>query len=228
MKRVFLFSLLIFEYPVFLASHINAQQNDFQCWPSVVVSAEVLKNLKLQFEEEARFHENITRIYKQINDIGLSYRINKYIKTAIVYRIEADWKNADTYAWRRGIYADLSLSHEAGRFSFGYRARIATAKVEINEKQPLFMGFRNRHKLSIEYNIKNSRFTPLVEGEIFLNLGDNDTNGVSAYRAWIGVNYDFNKLHEVGLKYGIDQELNIPDPLRAFIIAFHYSLNLKL
>jgi len=228
MTKKLLYSYLLVLAYLLLELPTLAQQSDFQCWPSVQVNAEIIKRLRLQIEEEARFNENSSQISRQINDIGLTYRINKFIRTAIFYRLEADWKNVENYVWRRGVYGDLSLNYKAGRFSLGYRIRAASAKVEINEKQPLLAGFTNRHKLSLEYDIKNSRFAPFVEGELFLNLGDQEKNDITAYRAWIGCNYRFNKIHEIAVKYGIDQELNTTNPITAYIIALQYSINLKL
>jgi len=228
MRKVYLYFYLLVLLSLILHSPSRAQQNDFQCWPSVQVNLEVLKRLKVQIEEEARVYENSSQIGRQINDIGLSYRINKFVKTSVFYRQEANWNNPDSYSWRRGIYTDLSLNFETGRFAFVYRTRASSAKVEMNEKHPLWTGFINRHKLTAEYDIKNSHFAPFMEGEIFLNLGDHERNDLTAYRAWIGCNYTFSKKHEVAVKYGIDQEVNTKNPLTSYIVALQYAVNLKL
>jgi len=221
---LFLLLLSVISFPKAMG-----QQNDFQCWPFLQLNLEVLKGLKVQVREEVRFRENSSLISRQINEIGLSYRINKYIKTALIYRIEADWKNPDEYGWRNGVYADVSLGYETGRFSIGYRLRMQSAKVDLNDKQDQwFNGLRNRHKVTVEYDIKGIPLVPFVEGEIFANLAGSNGSSLSAYRAWAGINYTLNKRHEIGLKYGIDQELNVPDPLRAYIIALGYTLNLQL
>jgi hypothetical protein len=229
MKRFF---QLLLPLPVFLVLYlfpVSAQQSDFQVWPSLQVAVEVLNNLKLQVEEEVRFHENSSLIEKQVNNLGISYRINKYVKTTLTYRFEADWKNADTYSWRQGLYADFTFRYEPGRFLLDYRIRFQSSKIDINDKEEkIFNGLRNRHKVGVEYDIKNIPLAPFAEGEIFLNSGGNRYSGITAYRTWFGIKYNINKQQEVSLKYGIDQEMNVTDPLRAFIVAIGYSADLKL
>lgn len=228
MKRFF---QRLLPLPVFLVLYIlpvSAQQSDFQVWPSLQVAVEVLKGLKLELEEEVRFHENSSLIERQINNMGISYRINKFIKTTLTYRVEADWRNADTYSWRQGLYADFTFRYEPGRFLLDYRIRFQSAKVDLNEKEEQFFnGLKNRHKAGIEYDIKNIPLAPFAEGEIFLNSGGNRYSGITGFRTWLGIKYNLNKRHEITLKYGIDQELNVSDPLRAYIVAIGYSADLK-
>jgi len=223
-------SVLLFLFVSFGSiQRVTGQQNDFQCWPSLQLNVEVIKNLKFQIEEELRLYENASQIDKQINDIGLSYRINKFIKTALFYRLAANWKNPDEYEWRNGLYADLSFSYDLGRFSLGYRLRMQSSNVDLRDSESeLFNGIRNRHKFSVEYDLKGIPLVPFAEGELFSHLGGSEGYSLIAYRAWAGLNYTLNKKHELGLKFGIDQELNVPDPLRAYVIALSYTLNLKL
>lgn len=208
---------------------LNGQQKDFQFWPSVKVNLEVMKNLKIHAEEEVRLHENSSRISRQVNDIGFSYRINKYLKAGIFYRLEADWKNADDYAWRNGLYSDIAFKYDIKRFTLGYRLRMQSSKVERNaEDADLFNGFRHRHKFSAEYDIKGIPLNPFIETEMFVDYSPGKKSKIAGNRSWIGIDYSVNKMHTFSLKYGIDQEINVPDPLRAYIVALGYSLDLGL
>jgi hypothetical protein len=207
---------------------VHGQQKDFQFWPSVKVNVEVVRNLKLHLEEEIRFRENSTLISREINDIGASYRLNNYMKVGIFYRLEADWKNADEYAWRNGIYSDLSLRYEINRFTIGYRIRVQSSRVEINSNEAnLFNAIRHRHKLGVAYNIKGIPLSPFAEFELFANTGKNN-QALSDYRTWIGLDFRVKKFHTFSLQYGIDKELYAVNPLTAYILAFGYSLDLSL
>ncbi len=229
MNRHSLFFLLLFLIPLSFLQKVVGQQNDFQFWPSVELNLEVIKDLKIQVKEEARFRENCTQISRQINEIGLSYKINKFFKAALFYRMEADWKNPDDYVWRNGFFADATFRYEPGRFTLGYRLRLHSSKIELNEKQAQwFDGIRSRHKITAEYNIKGIPLSPYAEGELFSGMAGSHGSSLWAYRAWAGFKYTLNKTHEFDLKYGIDQELNVPDPLRAYIVALGYTLNLKM
>jgi hypothetical protein len=227
-KSVFLTASL-FVLSVFCCNQTDGQQNDFQFWPSVQVNIEVINNLKFHVEEELRLRENCSQFSRQINDIGVSYRFNNFIKAGVFYRIEANWKNADEYIWRNGIYGDVSLRVEQKRFSLGYRLRFQSSKVETNEKQVYMLSsFGHRHKISAEYDIRGLPLSPFIEGELFILYSGGKGSEIAGYRARIGVNYALGKKHEFGIKYGIDQELNTSDPWRSYVIALNYTLNLKL
>ena len=205
---------------------LQAQQRDFQCWPSAQVSLEVLNNLKVHLEEELRLVENASQFGRQINDIGASYRFNKYLRASLFYRIEADWKNADTYRWRQGAFADVSMKYDVARFTFGYRIRFQSARVEFNEGEPLLRGFVNRHKLSAAYDIKGLPIIPFIEEEAFINLTGNSE--IKAYRTWIGLSWAPGKIHELSLKYGIEKQRGIADPLTSYILAIQYAASLSM
>lgn len=205
------------------------QQNDFQAWPSLQVNVEVLDNIKLHVEEEVRFHENLSQVARQINDLGVSYRFNKHLRAGIFYRIEADWKNADEYSWRNGIYSDISLRTELSRFSFGYRLRFQSSKVERNDNESaLFNGFRHRHKISAEYDLKGIPLVPFLDAELFVDYTKENHSMIRGFRTWAGLDYTINKIHTVTIKYGIDQEINSNDPIKAFIVALGYAIDLRL
>jgi hypothetical protein len=216
---------------VFLFAGLNtlhAQQKDFQYWTSAQAELGVWGNLDILAEEEIRFRENCSQLDRQINDLGISYRFNKYLKTSLYYRLSANWKNPGYHEWRQGFYADLSLRYGTGRFRFGYRARFQSARIDLNRNEDRFFNEAvDRHKVTIEYNIQSLPLSPFVEGELFF-LMQNRQNNLSDYRAWIGMTYALGKMHKFSLKYGIDRELMESDPLTSYIIALNYTLNLKL
>jgi hypothetical protein len=207
---------------------MQAQQKDFQCWPSANIDLELHKNLKLMLEEEVRLKENCTQMERQINDLGIGYKFNKYFRAALFYRIEANWKTPDDYRWKQGFYADMALKQTTGRFVLGYRLRLQSSRIEFNRNDDnLLSHFVNRHKFTVAYNIQKKSLIPFIEEELFLNSVSHQMEMINN-RTWFGISYKPGKIHEFSLKYGIDHERHVPDPLTSYIIAFNYTLNLKL
>jgi hypothetical protein len=207
---------------------LQAQQKDFQFWPSANVDLELSKCLKVMLEEEVRLKENCTQIERQINDLGIGYKFNKYLRGALFYRIEANWKTPDDYRWKQGLYADIAVKQTTGRFILGYRLRLQSSRIEFNSNEDkLLSSFVNRHKFTVSYNIQNKPLTPFIEEELFLNSVSHQMEMINN-RTWLGITYSSGKIHEFSLKYGIDHERLVPDPITSFIIAFNYRLNLKL
>jgi hypothetical protein len=79
----------------------------------------------------------------------------------------------------------------------------------------------------LAYNIKNKPITPFIEEEVFLNSIGHQLEMINN-RTWFGITFTPGKKHEFTLKYGIDHERLVPDPLTSFILAVNYKLNLKL
>lgn len=221
-------SLFLFIFQLICIPALHAQQKDFQFWPSANVDLELNKNLKVMLEEEVRLKENCTQMERQINDLGIGYKFNKYFRAALFYRIEANWKTPDDYRWKQGLYADVALKNTFGRFMLGYRLRLQSSRIEFNSNEDnLLSNFVNRHKFTLAYNIKNKPLTPFVEEELFLKSVSHQMEMINN-RTWLGITYTPGKIHEFSLKYGIDHERLVADPLTSFIIAFNYTLNLKL
>jgi hypothetical protein len=224
MIRTILSFLLLIPLPF-----LHAQQKDFQFWPSAQVSVLVIDNLKFHFEEELRLIENATQAGRQINDLGFTYRFGKYLKTSLNYRFESKQINPGNYHWRQGFYADIALKYDIDRFTLGYRARFQSAKLELNREENYpFEGFKSRHKISFAYDIKGLPLAPFIEDEFFLSRLFGKDNELIAFRTWLGIMWLPGKIHEITLKYGIDKELHVADPITSYIMALQYTVNLSL
>ncbi len=221
-------SLFLFTFLLFCHVALQAQQKDFQFWPSAGLDLGLNNNLKLMLEEELRLKENCTQMERQVNEIGIGYKFTKYFRAELFYRIEANWRTYDDYRWKQGFYADFALKQSAGRFTLGYRLRLQSSRIELNSSDDnLFSSLINRHKFTVEYNIENKPITPFVEEEFFLNSVSHQLEMIKN-RTWFGIAYSPGKIHEFSLKYGIDHDRLVPDPVTSFIVAFNYTLNLKL
>ncbi len=84
-------------------------------------------------EEEVRFKENCTQMERQINDLGVSYKFNKYFRAALFYRIEANWKTPDDYRWKQGLYADIAVKTNDRAFYTGISPAPAILKDRIQQ-----------------------------------------------------------------------------------------------
>ncbi len=222
--RLVLFSFFWFTGIIYL----HAQESDFQLWPQIELGYNLSKKIKESLEEEIRLRENASLMKKELTDVGLTYKINKALRLSLKYRLELTWKNPSEKSWRNGLYLDISLREKIQRLQFDYRLRFQSPKVEtlseFSEGRELFI---NRHKASLSYNIKGIPLTPSVEGEIFVPFTRKEPLIINEYRLWAGFEYAFNKRNSIGIKYGIQREINVSDPLTAYIVALKYSCDLN-
>lgn len=216
---------------IFLSGSLKtvfSQQSDFQFWPQIQIGYELSDKFKLSLEEEVRLRENASQIKKELTDLGLTYKVSKFLRLSLNYRLELTYDNPDERSWRNGIYGDITLRKEIQRFRLDYRIRFQSPKVEaISEISTQNQWLKNRHKISLEYNVKGIRLTPEIEAELFLPFKRQESLAFDEYRLWAKLSYGLNKKNEIGIKYGIQQEINASDPLRAYILGISYSLDIN-
>jgi long-subunit fatty acid transport protein len=221
-------SLVIFGLFTTLVSNIFAQESDFQVWPQFEIGYNFAGKFKASVEEEIRLRENASLIRKELTDVGLSYKINKALRVSLKYRFELNWTTPEEKSWRNGLYMDILLRNKIKRFQLDYRLRFQSPKVEtlseLSEGRELFI---NRHKAGLSYNIKGIPLTPVIEAEIFIPFARQEPVFIDEYRLWAGIDYAFNKRNSIGIKYGIQREINVSDPLTAYVIALKYTFDLN-
>jgi hypothetical protein len=206
----------------------HAQQSDFQFWPQVQIGYNLSGRFKLSLTEEVRFRENVSQVKKELTDVGITFKINKALRLGISYRLELDFKNPDESAWRNGLYGDIMFRQKIQRFQFDYRLRFQSARIEsISEVSSLNQWMTNRHKASLQYNIRGIPLTPVIEAEIFIPIRKQDPLMIDGYRLWAGLAYALNKRNEISLRFGIQQEVNVADPWREYILGVGYSLDIN-
>ena len=74
-------------------------------------------NFNVSLEEEVRLRENATQVKKELTDLGLTYKMNKFLRLSLNYRLELTYKNPDEYSWRNGLYVDIMLRKEVSAVS---------------------------------------------------------------------------------------------------------------
>ena len=175
----------------------NAQEveNNFQTRTSVEFSFKPIKNFKLNFTPELRFDENISldkflfegeAVYKPIESFSFdaSYRLGGNLR---------DHKDTE-YFNRFAISA--TASKVFNRFEPSLRLRYSNdADDDINNDQFL------RYKVSLNYNIKNSKITPSIGIEAFQKLAE---GGLYKMRYSAGLDYKLFKNNYIGLDYKFD------------------------
>jgi long-subunit fatty acid transport protein len=205
-----------------------SQQSDFQLWGQAGIGYNLTDNIKISFEEEIRLKENVSQIKKEVSDLGLVFKLNKAFRVGLHYRLELNYKNPDERSWRNGLYTDIMFRQKLHRFQFDYRLRLQSPKIEsLDDVSTTNQWFTNRHKISLQYNIKGIPLVPFIEGEIFVPVEKQQSLYIDEYRIWAGIAYNINKKNEIALKYGIQQEINVADPLRAYVLNISYSLDLN-
>lgn len=200
-----------------------AQISDFELWSGVQLRKNITKKLRVSFEEEIRFNENISDIKKFYSEISLSYRLNRYIKFAAHYRFTENKTILSYYSTRHRIMADISLRYRISRLTVAYRARFQTKYIDIYSSETGFVPRNHsRNKLSLKYNIRKNPVSPFASGELYYQLNNPEGNQLDKFRYTAGFEYNINKKNSFDIYFRNQQQLNVNNPVKSYIIGVKY------
>ena len=213
---------------LFLTSIFSSfgQNDDYMLWTKLGVKGKVSKKLSYSGTINTRFGG--TGVETFFPQIGFEYKLKKWIRPSIEYRFIIDKNKYGNYKSSNRLNFNVGLEKEIERFSIGLRIRYQYAFNRISQKvyNPDFdQAFR--FKPSVEYNIKGSKFTPILSTEFFYNpqLGENGRE-FTKIRVGIGTKLNLKGPHTVGFKYQFDKKFNYKDGYR-HVVALSYAYKIK-
>lgn len=222
--------LLLVAASLFVAMAAIGQHRDFGNWNTFSFNKGLTKNLTLNFDQELRIRSNLTRINLVYTNIGATYRFNKAIRVAGVYRFIAKYKDDNSWGIRHRFYTDLILKLRPGRFTFVYRSRMqwewraAGYSNEYGRVPEVY--WRNLFKAAYKVN---DRFSPYLGTELRVQLRNPRIpyhNGFDRSRFMLGTDIQLSKTTTVGVYYLLQKEWNVIDPESLNIIGLEYSISL--
>jgi hypothetical protein len=221
---------LIFAVLMLSGSGLAAQHSDLGNWNTFSFNKDVSKKLTLNFDQELRFRNNLTRLNLLYTNVGVTYKINKSVRIAGVYRFIAKYKDDDLWGFRHRLYADLILKHRPGRFAFVYRSRMqwewrgAGYSSEYGRVPEIY--WRNLFKASYKLN---DLVSPYLGTELRVQLQNPRIpyhNGFDRTRFMGGIDIQLNKISTLGIYYLLQKEWNVIDPETLNIIGLEYSISI--
>jgi hypothetical protein len=195
-KKLFLLILLIG------TTSITFSQDDFGIWYSVAAEKKLVKRFEVNFDANIRTYNNASEIDEAFFDIGLGYKFNKYLSTAISYRFTEFREDDDLLHPRHKWFADLKGKLPLGDFDisarFRFQQRYKTYFEDENDKESKEVG---RIKIKSLYNIPSFPVNPYIAAELFFPMLTETERYVEKNRFMAGVEYNISKKHTLELEY---------------------------
>jgi hypothetical protein len=225
MKRLLLsISIVLFTLPAF------SQRDDFGAWMTLSLNKDLSKKFTLGLDQEFRLKENLTTINLFYTNVGVSYKVTKFLKVGLVYRMINKQKNDGSYGMRSRIYSDLTFKVKPGKWTFSNRTRYqiewrqAGYNSELNGLPEAYL--RNLTKIGHEIG---PHATPYVATEFrwqLQNPREPWANGFNRTRFIGGMDYKFNDMHTIGTYFLFQKEFNVNDRQTLYIIGLEYTISL--
>ena len=195
-----------------------------------IVSLEFNKSLPRHFnislEEELRFDHDHPNFDRWLNSLGVDYdfyrgRMSVGLRGDYIRR----YNNDGFFENRVRTALVFSYSEQYHRFKLSYRSKIqssfmdeSTASHRVN---PL-LNWRNR--LSVAYQLPNSRFKYALSSELFWLLNDPKYPGLEDLRTTFAVDYRLSRRHYLSVFVRMDHELSGKNPKDVFYLGMAFKM----
>jgi len=222
MKKSSLAALLIF----LGCSGLFAQSKDFGIWYSAGGSLPITNYLDFKLEGDIRTFEDASKINEGFGEAGLYLQTFRFLSVGAAYRLTSKIENDNKHYLRHKLLFDLRGRTSIARFGLSCRLRYERqVKTYINSLNDLSPDKYGRIKLEANYNIRKSKFEPVVYYETFYRIFETTDRHLEKYRLSFGMDYKITKKQKINISY-IFQRDWVPDFVDTNIISL--SFNFKI
>lgn len=206
-----------------LYNHSFAQR-DFEIWTEVGAKAKVLRKSTVGAELVTRY--DAFGLYTLFPQVSIEHPLRKWLKVSIDYRWVSKKENNGNFLDAHRINTNVNTEYSfEKRLKIGTRFRYQFAFNGLNttEYNPEFdQAFRI--KPYVEYDIKNSLFSPSSSIEFFYALENSPTgNRFSKIRFFLGTDIDLNSPHGLKVGYIFDNRIQTASPKQRNILSLSYT-----
>jgi hypothetical protein len=201
-----------------------AQRDDFGIWFGVNSEHKVLKKLDIQLAGCLRTFNNTSRVEQVFLELGVQYKINKYISASVSYRLIEKVEANSEYYFRHKLFLDLKATLPAGNVSFSGRVRIQRAtKTYIEDEEDLLSKYYGRFKLKAAWNIPASPLKPFIYCEPFIPLFPDSQLKISKNRLSAGAEFQLTRRASIDAEYIFQRDYQ-PHISNEHIVSVNYNI----
>lgn len=219
--RLFLFILIIsiaFNFSLF------SQAPDNQLWTGLEINIPITKKIDFELTQQIRLNNNLNDVNWHLTDIGLSYSFNKDLKANFTYRYkfyQSDFQNV--------FYLGLTYDEKLWKIRYKVKSRYQLKlgyefEKDLMERETDEGVWRNRFTLGYD---TDTWIEPYIASEIFyLFNNDNYTDRFITIRYYAGMDFDKFEKQTLSLFLMYEEEFNIKNPNKSFVIGVFYKFGL--
>ncbi len=203
------------------------QQKDFLTWWELSLDKGLGKGIDLSGELEQRFRNNSLQYDRTLVTLAGDYDFRDYLNVAAGMRAVLVSNRELQLRTKYRIHVDLTGSHSLGGVDLSLRARLQYGFEEIfNTGVSGNNKFVNRFRLKASYHIFGTRFGGFATLESYHLFSDQ--RGVLFYkmRYSAGAQFDLDFRSQFTLRYILEDEFNVRNPLQSHILLFGYAYKL--
>ena len=208
-----------------LSQH-SFSQHEHMLWVKTSVEGKIIKPLKWNVELNSRFGS--TGLETFFPQVGFEYRLFKWLRPSVEYRYVLDKDRYGNFLSGNRLNFNLGVRSTIDRWKVTGRVRYQYAFNSFASNEAVDLDFDQavRTKISSEYDINNSIFSPNISAELFYNpVYGPQSPGFDKIRLSIGSALELDESHEVSFKYQLDKRFDYSRDLRHVLsLSYGYSL----
>lgn len=191
---------------------------DASVWLGLNIEKKVNSRINLSFSNQTRFDRNITRYRLGYQDLGLDYKVLKFLHVQADYKLIHRQREDESFSIRHQYNLSFILKKDFGLWSISFKNRWQCLYKDIysseDGKQAIWT---NRNKLTVKYEL-NKRIQIYSSGELNYILKPFQDEGLDRYRASFGLEYKLTRNSGLELYYTMQRELDLSKEINRFHI----------
>jgi hypothetical protein len=191
---------------------LTAQEyyNDAQVRTHLTVEKKIGKRFGIALTEQNRITNNVSVLSRASLDLGLSFKVNKFLRIVGDYVYVTKLNKYGTYVPRHWYSAGVILRKDIKYWRILYRNIVQVRNQPMNSDARYETRYYDRNKLTVKYEI-NKRITGYVSEELYLPLNDPGWKRFDRSRSYIGTEISTFKDQQLELYFMFQQQLHNSD-----------------
>ena len=221
------YALIFLLFLLLIPGELPGQQKDFQSWWEFSIDKELSNRFDLSGEIEQRFKNNSLQYDRSLVTVAGEYGINDYLDVAAGFRAILDSNREMELNAKYRLHMDATGRYSISEFDLSLRVRFQYGFEDLLD--PLFFdvnNFVNRSRLKVAHHIFGTRLGWFGTVESWHLLNDQPNRLLYKMRYSAGVKYALNFKSQISIRYILEDELNVVNPLQSHILVFGFSHNL--
>jgi hypothetical protein len=218
--RVLFISLIVF----FVFRSGFSQDNDFGIWYGINSEIKVNKKIGIDLSAMLRTFKNASKSEQAYLEAGISYKFNKFLSVAGLYRFTNNIENDNRFHIRHKFLSDIKGTLPLNDFTFSARVRLQVQTRTYfepgDDKTPDLTG---RIKIKGIYNIPKFPVNPYLSFESFSPMFENSSRLLGKERIAVGFECKIVKKHTIATEYIFERDF-IPRISDISIISVTYNV----
>lgn len=206
---------------VLVASNLFAQDvfvQDFRTRFSLSLNYKPIKEITLNWSEEARFKNNSSKFDRLYSGLGITYNAHKNFSMGAIYEFQVLQKSVDHFQFRHRVKFVVQPNVSFGRFNLSLREMPQMTYTD-------YVDWTLRSRLKLNYSFMNKHLKPYVSVEMYNPLQNvNKNNWLSKMNYRAGLEWKIDSVNGLEFYYMFEHE--VTKKVGNHIVGVAYNLGL--